>query len=148
MLDVVFLAMFAIVPVLAFSLYAVKSRLRYSLHKSLQLTLGIVLLVAVTAFEVDMRFFTDWEARAVGSPYYSADSWSGVWISLAVHLFFAIPTLVLWIVVLTAALRKFPNPPTPGSHSATHKKLGWLAALGMTLTAFTGWIFYWMAFVA
>lgn len=148
MLDVVFLAMFAIVPVLAVSIYGVKSRLNFKLHKLVQLTLGIVLLIAVTAFEVDMRFFTDWEARAVGSPYYSAEGWSGVWISLAIHLFFAIPTLFLWIAVIVLALRRFPAPPAPGPHSAAHRRLGWLAALGMSLTAVTGWIFYGMAFAA
>lgn len=148
MLDVVFLAMFAIVPVLGVSIRVVKSQLNYQLHKLIQLVLGLVLLVAVTAFEVDMRFFTDWEARAVGSPYYSPQGWSGVWISLAIHLFFAIPTLVLWVAVITFALRNFAVPPTPGAHSAAHRRLGWLATIGMTLTAVTGWVFYWMAFVA
>ncbi|MFO0906465.1 MAG: DUF420 domain-containing protein [Pirellulales bacterium] len=148
MLDVVFLAMFAIVPVLGLSIRTVKSRLHYTLHKQIQLALGLILLVAVTAFEVDMRFFTDWEARAVGSPYYSPEGWSAVWISLAIHLFFAIPTLVLWVVVIVQALRHFPAPPVPGAHSLAHKRLGWLASIGMTFTAATGWVFYWMAFVA
>ena len=79
MLDVVFLAMFAIVPVLAYSIYLVRSRRRFELHKRIQITLGLVLLVAVTAFELDMRFFTDWRERAAASRFYSpADGWNAV----------------------------------------------------------------------
>jgi putative membrane protein len=148
MLDVVFLAMFAIVPLLSLSLYCVKRRLRYGLHKRLQLGMAAILLVAVSLFELDMRLFTDWRARAAGSPYYSADGWSLVWASLTVHLGFAVPTLVLWIAVIALAWRRFPTPPRPASHSETHRVLGWLAAIGMTMTAATGWLFYWLAFAA
>ena len=55
MLDVVFLAMFALVPVLAVSVWLVMYRQRYLLHKRIQLALGIVLLVTVVLFEIDMR---------------------------------------------------------------------------------------------
>ncbi len=64
------------------------------------------------------------------------------------HLSFAVPTLLLWIVVVVAAWRRFPNPPQPGSHSRWHARMGWLAVIGMTLTAVTGWVFYGLAFVA
>lgn len=148
MLDVVFLAMFVVVPVLCLSLFLVKSRGLHRVHKRIQLTLGIVLLLAVAAFEIDMQLFTDWRQRAVDSPYYNSQGWSAVMTSLVIHLSFAIPTLVLWIVVIVQALRKFSSPPLPNSHSQQHKKIGWLAALGMIGTAATGWFFYWMAFMA
>jgi putative membrane protein len=148
MLDFVFLAMFAIVPVLLLSICLVRFGRKYQLHKTIQLLLGGALLVAVTAFEVDMRFFTDWEQRAAPSPYYSAEGWSGVWITLVVHLGFAIPTTVLWGVVIGLALRKFARPPAPNPHSRLHVPLAWLATVGMFMTAVTGWVFYWLAFVA
>jgi len=148
MLDVVFVAMFAIVPVLLFSIYLVKYRGNFALHKTIQIASAVVLLVAVVAFEVDVRLFTDWELLAAPSPYYQADTWCPVWISLVIHLCVAIPTPLLWIVVIVQALRRFPSPPTPGAHSGAHKTLGWIAAIGMVLTAVTGWVFYWMAFVA
>jgi putative membrane protein len=150
MLDVVFLAMFLVVPVLLFSVYQVKYLRRYQLHKQLQIVLGSVLLIAVTAFEVDMRFFTDWKALATPSPYFDiAKPWTcPVGFSLIVHLSFAIPTLLLWIVVIVQALRHFPSPPMPGAHSAWHRRWGMVSTVGMVLTAVTGWIFYWMAFVA
>ena len=148
MLDVVVLAMTLVLPVLFWSIWQVRCRQNYSLHKRTQLLLATVLLTTVLAFEVDMRFFTDWEVEAADSPYYRADSWNAVWTALSVHLSFAVPTLVIWIVVVLRAVRGFENPPSRGDHSASHKRWGRIAVVGMTGTAVTGWIFYWMAFVA
>ena len=68
MLDVVFVAMFAVLPVLGWSILQVR-RGRYLLHKRVQLTLGSILLVTVALFEIDMRL-NDWTVRAAASPYY------------------------------------------------------------------------------
>lgn len=148
MLDVVFLAMLAVLPALAASIYLVK-RGKFELHKKLQLALGLVLLVAVVAFEVDMRL-NGWEPRALKSPYFLAEQkWScPAGIALIVHLFFAVPTTLLWVYVIVQALRKFPRPPQPGQHSQAHKFWAWLAAIEMFGTALTGWLFYYLAFVA
>ncbi len=62
MLDVVFAAMFVVLPVLAWSIQQVRYHRRYVLHKRVQLLLGTVLLVAVTLFEIDMRL-NDWTLR-------------------------------------------------------------------------------------
>jgi putative membrane protein len=147
MLDVVFLAMFVVLPALAFSIYLVKCR-AYDLHKKLQLLLGIVLLIAVVAFEIDMRL-TGWQARAEASPYFdSTAKWSClVGVSLLIHLSFAIPTALIWIYVIVQALRKFPSPVKPNAYSATHKFWAWLATFEMFMTAITGWVFYYLAFV-
>lgn len=144
MLDVVFLAMFVVVPVLGWSLYLVKARRNYALHKRVQLTLGLVLLAAVTLFEVDMRV-NGWTDRAEASPYWSDGT---VRNALVVHLVFAVSTAVLWIAVIVRALQNFASPPTPGPHSVWHKRWGWIAAIDMLLTSLTGWIFYWLAFAA
>lgn len=151
MLDVVFLAMFAVVPLLLLSIYLVRYRRQFWWHKQLQLGMGLVLLVAVVAFEIDMRFIThQWEIRAEPSPFFDLDNQWGcpAGIGLIVHLLFAVPTLVLWIVVTVRALRRFPNPPQPSGHSHAHLFYGRAAAIGMLMTAFTGWIFYYLAFVA
>lgn len=143
MLDVVFLAMFVVLPVMGWSIAQVRYHRRYQLHKRVQLTLGTILLVAVTLFEVDMRL-NDWTKWAEKSPYYPTIVNTSLWI----HLFFAVPTALIWIYVIVQGLRKFPNPPAPGEHSRSHLFWGRLAAIEMTLTAVTGWIFYWLAFVA
>jgi hypothetical protein len=149
MLDVVFLAMFVVVPLLAASVYLVKWQGRYVLHKRLQLAMAAVLLVAVVLFEVDIRV-NGWESRAAPSPYFDPQhKWTcPAGISLIVHLSFAVPTLLLWIYVVVQALRLFSRPPLPGPHSRAHARTGWAAAIGMLMTALTGWLFYWLAFVA
>ena len=147
MLDVVFLTMFAVVPVMGFSIWQVKYRRRYVLHKRLQLTLAAVLLTAVLAFEIDMRFFTDWQQHAQKSPYFSGQiNW--VKVALAVHLCFAVPTTFLWIYVTWHALRYIPIPPGPSGYSAHHIRWARWAAWEMLGTAVTGWLFYYLAFMA
>jgi putative membrane protein len=149
MLDVVFVAMFLVVPLLAISYYLVKGRRQYDLHKRLQLAIAGVLLVAVLLFELDIRI-NGWEQRAAPSPYFDpAHKWScPAGISLLIHLSFAVPSLVLWTIVVVQALRKFSRPPAPGAHSRWHARWATLAAIGMILTAVTGWVFYWLAFIA
>ncbi len=149
MLDVVFVAMFVVVPLLAISVFAVKYRRQFALHKRLQLAMATVLLVAVLLFEIDIRI-NGWEQRASPSPYFDAEhKWtSPAGVALLVHLSFAVPTLVLWAVVVVQALRKFSRPPAPGVHSRWHVRWATIGAAGMVLTAVTGWVFYWLAFVA
>ena len=148
MLDLVFLAMFVVVPVMCWSIHQVKYKQRYVLHKQVQIGIGVVLLLAVTLFEVDMRI-NGWRLRANPSPYYDDDWFTGMvnW-SLWIHLTFAISTTVLWIYVIIQAIRKFPRTAVPNEYSPTHQLWAKIAAADMCLTALTGWIFYWLAFVA
>jgi len=154
MLDVVFLAMFLVIPVLAWSIRQAKAG-RYLLHKRVQLVLAVVLLAAVGAFEIDMQLFTEWRDRAAGwpgrpgSPYYDKATDGGLAVyALWVHLLFAVSTAVLWVYVIVQALRKFPSPPQPGPHSGSHVRWARVAAWDMFLTALTGWVFYYLAFIA
>ncbi len=148
MLDVVFLTMFAVVPVMGWSIYQVKYRQQYLLHKRVQISNGLLLLFALTVFEIDMRV-NGWRQRAAASPYYSA-LWSEGWVnwSLGIHLTFAVSTTVLWVFVIVQALREFPRPPQPNEYGPRHKFWARIAAVDLCLTALTGWIFYWLAFVA
>jgi len=151
MLDVVVCALGLVVPLLLFSLYAVKFRRLFTLHRNMQVTLGLVLLIAVAAFEVDMQLHGGWE-NVVNKPEAPALRKSGEELAtvrnvLWVHLVFAISTPVLWAVTLLLAWKRFPNPPLPGEHSRLHKLLGWLSTIDLTLTSITGLIFYYMAFV-
>ena len=144
MLDVVFVAMLAVIPVMFWSIYQVRHRQRFTLHKNVQLTLAALLLVAVVAFEIDIRIY-GWQERSSGH------SGSGVspivWGALYTHLFFAITSAVLWPWVIYRAWRRFPVPPVPGEHSPSHIFWARLAAMDMLLTAITGWVFYFLAFV-
>ena len=141
MLDFVFLAMFLVVPVMAWSIRQIR-RQRYALHKRVQLALAAILAVAVTLFEIDIRVY-GWRHLVSADGVVPGD----VLLALYVHLVFAISSVVLWIFVVWRGLRHFSQPPAPGVHSRSHRFWGRLAAIDMTLTAVTGWIFYWLAFV-
>ncbi len=143
-LDAIVCAMALVLVILGISVYLVRYRRLYRVHRMIQVTLCVLLAIAVTAFEVDVRFFTDWRAAASFSPFYE-----GGWVDrmLVVHLLFAVPTPLVWGFVIVQALRHFPNA-QPGPYSFRHRRWGWIAVLMMTATAVTGWVFYWFAFVA
>jgi hypothetical protein len=144
MLDILVLGMLVVVIVLCWSVYQVKVRRRFTLHKWTQVTLGAIVLVVVVLFEVDIRMH-GWEMRASGIQ--GGHAAPIVWYALYVHLVFAISAVILWPVTIFLALRNFPNPPHPGAHSRVHLPLARTAAVDMVMTAITGWIFYWLAFV-
>jgi hypothetical protein len=142
--DLLVVAMFVVVVVLGWSVFQARYRRRFLLHKRVQLTLGVVLLITVALFEIDIRLH-GWQTRAAGSV--GGQPAQIVWYALYVHLVCALSTVVLWPVVIFLALRSFPNPPRPGAHSRVHVPLARLAAIDMVLTAVTGWMFYWLAFM-
>ena len=148
MLDFVFVAMFAAILIMGWSIYEVKYRRRFALHRMIQITLGVVLLVAVIAFEVEMRL-SGWTHRAEPSKFWVDGSWND-WIdySLAIHLLFAIPTPFIWAYVIIQGVRKFPKPPAPNEYSRSHILSARFAAFEMFMTTVTGWAFYYLAFVA
>jgi uncharacterized membrane protein YozB (DUF420 family) len=148
MLDVVVSALVVVVPTLLASLYAVKIRRNYRLHKTLQIVLGLVLVAAVGLFEVDMRLHGGIDGilakRSRPLTPGERDSFDKL---LYVHLFFAVTTVILWATTLMLALKRMPNPPAPCGHSRLHKRLGWLSAADITLTSVTGLMVYYYGFV-
>src|SRR4029078_13049619 len=143
MIDVVCLAMIGVVLVLAWSVYQVKFRHHYQLHKWTQITLGAVLLVVVILFEVDIRLH-GWEERAANA--LGGRPASDVYTALYVHLVFAISTVMLWPITIALAVANFSNPPAPGPHSRVHVPLARIAAADMVLTALAVWMCYCLAF--
>lgn len=148
MLDVVVCALVVIVPALVLSIYLVKFHRAYTWHRNLQVALGLVLLVAVGLFEIDMRLEGGVKGiLAKRSVPLTPDQLSFFYGVLWVHLVFAISTVFLWGTTLTLALRRMPNPPRPAEHSRLHKRLGWLSAIDITLTAITGLMVYYYGFM-
>lgn len=143
MMDVVVTAMVALVPLLTWSVYLAHGPRNFSTHKRLQQSMGLVLLLTVIAFEVEVRL-SGWRQHAVTSPYYE----TSLFPLLYVHLFFAVGTFSLWILTLGLAMRKIPDPPAPSAHSQWHRRLGKLTVMGTYCTSVTGWTFYYMAFLA
>ena len=142
-MDVVLVGLFALLPILAVSIVVVRQG-KYQLHKKLQIFIIAALLAAIAVFEIDIRLISDWKVRAEPSPFWP----SMVLVALAIHLVFAISTLVLLLWVLIEAWRQFPSPPAPASHSRRHRIFARLAATDLLATTVTGVIFYWLAFVS
>jgi uncharacterized membrane protein YozB (DUF420 family) len=150
-MDVVLVGLLVLLPVLAWSVALVR-RGRYLAHKRLQLFIVAALFAAIVVFEIDVRLLSDWKARAAGGPPWGTESnawWpAGVLVALGIHLVFAVTTFVLLAWVVWEAIVRFPSPPTPGTHGPRHRVMARLAAADLVLTAVTGVIFYWLAFVA
>lgn len=143
-MDVVLVGLFATLPLLAWSVHLVRNRRDYAGHKRMQLAIVAALVAAIVVFEIDIRLLSDWKVRAAPSPYWPG----GVLASLGIHLVFAVSTLVLWAWVVWEAWKRFPDPPAPGDHGPRHRFMARFAALDLILTAVTGTVFYWLAFVA
>ena len=141
-LDFVFVATIAALPILAWSIISAK-RGGWARHRKVQIILTTVLGLAVLVFEIEMRR-SGWRHLAEPSPYYPGP----VWVSLSIHLFFAVTTLVIWTMVFVRALRNFSKPPEPGAHSNFHRRWGRIAAIDYALTVISGAIFYYLAFMA
>ena len=150
-MDAVLVGLIALLPVLAWSIALVR-RGNHAAHKRLQLVIAAALLAAIVVFEIDVRLISDWKVRAAGGPPWGAErnAWwpTGVLAALGIHLVFAVSTTVLWVWVIWEALTRFPTPPAPGTHGPRHRVMARLAAADLVLTALTGSIFYWLAFVA
>ncbi len=143
MMDVVAAGMVAVVPLLAWSLYLVKARRAYASHGRLQMALGLGLLVVVVLFELEVRI-NGWREQAKPSPYYG----TVLFPVLYVHLVFAVSATLSWAYTLVAAWRGFGRAMAPGAHSKVHRRVAPFAAGAMFFTAVTGWLFYYLAFVA
>ena len=145
MLDFFCVWMFVVLAALSFSIYQVRYRNNKTLHRKIQVATVLGMVVALVLFEIDVRFFTSWRELAKPSPYYESGvvSWS-----LVIHLFFAIPTPIVWGVVIWMAIKRYKENFDQGDFNRFHRISGRIAAAMMMITALTGWIFYYLAFVA
>jgi uncharacterized membrane protein YozB (DUF420 family) len=142
MLDVVVVAMFAVIPLMVWSIYLVRIRRNYKLHRKVNIAIAGTLFFAVVLFEVDMRL-NGWRHLAVASSLY--ETWVNP--ALYIHLVFAISTVILWIMTLVSAMREFSSKPKPTPGRNLHRRFARFAALGMCGTAVSGWVFYVAAFM-
>ena len=123
------------------SVIAIKFGFR-KVHICLQVGITIFYLVVFSPFEVFVRF-EGWRVMAEPSPYYHS------WVQplLVFHLIFAILTVVVWGYSLFLAKKAFVTSARDHNYSRMHKKMGRVAFGLVHMTAATGCLFYWMAFV-
>ena len=142
MLDLVVCAMFLVIPLQIWSIAQAK-RKRLQLHRAVQIATSVVLLVTVIVFEIDIRV-NGWRHLAEASPYYE----SLVFPALYVHLVFAVCTPFIWGYTVIKAMRQFGNPVQVNAYASKHRRWGMISFLCLCMTSITGWIFFYLAFVA
>lgn len=141
-LDIIAIALAFVLVLQGFSIYSVRKQ-RYRIHRATQLTVGITMGLLIVAFELQMRIY-GWRHLAEDSPFFD----SFLYPSLLLHLIFAIPTFILWVLVIFGARKNFAVPPKPSKYSRIHKRLGRFTVFATIGTIFSGWLFYWIAFAA
>ncbi|MCG6963839.1 MAG: DUF420 domain-containing protein [Acidobacteria bacterium] len=133
LIDILVVSLVVVLAVLAYSLGRAGKGF-YSTHRGLQLGIGTAVGLELLAFEVDIRLRGGWNALTAGS---SLAGTGALKLVLAVHLVFAVTTVLLWGWLISASLRRFSRHDLPGGFSRRHRLWGKLAAIDMTLTCVT-----------
>jgi hypothetical protein len=152
MLDFVVCALGLVAGLQLFSIWLVKVKKLYKRHQQMQIFIGLLLLVTVIAFEIDMRLHGGWENiinKDPAHPAHVGESLIRIRFVLYIHLIFAISTPLLWIVTLLASPWKTVRPVASLKGLVQHHKiLGWITTIDLGLTSITGIWFYYLAFIA
>ena len=133
-LDLIVVVLALAIPLLVFSIGAA-SRGAHRVHKAIQITLTVVLAIALIGFELQVQQ-SGWE-EMTNFAAQPPSRQNHLTFALGVHLLFAISTPFLWIAAMSATDR-----------GRSHRVLGRLAAADLCLTALTGWYWYYVAFVS
>lgn len=133
LMDIVILALVAVVPIVFYNWRLARTG-RYPLHKTMQISLAVLLGAVVGLFEYNLRLQGGIFAATAASRYAGTGTLN-FWIYL--HTFFAITTIVVWVGLIVVSLRRFPNPPTPGAFSARHRFWGRIGMVWMLVTGVT-----------
>lgn len=144
LMDIVVISMVIILPLLWYSLKKVKVERNYKLHKSIQLTMFIILFFVVLLFEYDMKQNGGIFEMVKGSAYEGTFFLN---FTIYFHIFLSITTSLIWTFLIIASLIKFGKNPRPGKFSRTHKFWGKIGMWDMALTCITGLILYLFGFV-
>lgn len=142
MMDTVVTAMLIVVPLTIYGSRLAKTR-RYERHRQVQLGLATGLALAVLAFELEVRLM-GWRERAAPSPYFHTILFPWLYF----HVTIAVCASLLWIAATVHGLRRMPRPARPGPGSVWHRRIGQATIAATCATAVTGWVFFYLAFVA
>jgi len=135
---------FALLPFfLAFSIrYAVKKE--YKKHYYSQIVIFIVSLIMIILFEIGVRFsggFIEFSKE-------SSVSFAFLSSFLGVHIFIALLSVILWIIVLYTSLREYKAGGDMAVFATRHKRKARVLFAGLTVTSIMGVMIYIFLFVA
>jgi putative membrane protein len=132
---------FAILPVLMFLSITFAMKKKYEKHFMSQLVLFGVTLVVVVIFEVGVRV-SDGFVEFMKNAHVSY----GFMITfLIVHVSIALASVVLWSALLYGAVKSYKLE--NNGVSASHKKVGKLVFLGITMASYMGVGVYYLLFL-
>ena len=145
LIDIVTLSFIIILPILIYSWIKVARDKNYSLHRGIQLYLGIALGIVVLIFEIDLSMSGGIFELVKGSEYEGTAilNWT-----IYIHTAFAVATSFIWVGLIIMSLRKFGNPPTPNDFSKTHRFWGRTGMITMIMSGITSPPLYYFGFVA
>jgi putative membrane protein len=144
LMDLVLLSFAVILPAISWSWWQARQG-HYLTHKKTQLLLGAVLAVAVLMFEIDLKVSGGIFVLTADSVYNGTtllNSW------IYGHTVVAILTTFIWIGLIVASLRKFPNPPAPGEFSKTHRLWGRTGMSTMMAAGLSAFPLYYYGFMS
>jgi putative membrane protein len=143
LIDLVVLSFALILPLLILS-WRFARRREYSNHRRVQLGLALVLAVAVTMFEVDLKLSGGIFELTRDSAYAGTTLLNSI---IYGHTLVAIGSVLVWVPLIFISLRRFGNPPVPGAFSATHRFWGRTGMLLMMASGLSALPLYYLGFI-
>ena len=143
MMDFIVVALIVIVPLMILAWRWARQK-RFKAHRNLMVVLTVVLTVAVSLFEMDMKEMGGFFVMAEESSFHGS---AALDVSFWVHMALVSITSTVWLLLVPVSVWKFGNPPRPGGFSKFHRPLGVIGFVGMLLSAATSVEMYVLAFV-
>ena len=142
LMDLVVLSFLVILPVLMISWRGARRR-NYAQHRAIQISLVLVLAVAVGLFEVDLKLSGGIFELTRESSYAGTALLNGL---IYGHTLVAIGSTLVWVPLVIVSLRKFANPPVSNAFGPTHRKWGRLGMLLMMASGLSAVPLYYLGF--
>lgn len=132
---------FAMLPFLLLGGIVLAVQKKLELHYRFQLSSFVLTLLMVVVFEVGVRIsggFSEYIKTANVNETF-------MFLFLVVHILIALVSVVAWSILIYSAVKEFKLGAKPFVKS--HKKLGMLVYIGMSITSLMGVMIYYFLFV-
>ena len=131
LMDLVVLSFIVILPALVISWRAARAG-RFTEHRAIQVTLVVVLAVAVGLFEIDLKMSGGIFELTSQSSFAGTSLLNSL---IYGHTAVAITSVLVWLPLVVLSLRRFPSPPVSNEFGITHRRWG---RIGMVLMMASG----------
>ncbi|WNC72152.1 hypothetical protein RGQ13_18830 [Thalassotalea psychrophila] len=145
MMDLVIVAFIIIMPLLVISWRTARSGNHLG-HAKMQISLSVILAVAVVIFELDLKLSGGMAVLTKDSTYFGTNTLN-YW--MWGHTLIAIITTLLWAVLVILSIKKFKLPPNTKTNPFRkfHRPLGYCGMISMFATGLTSFPLYYYGFM-